>query len=186
LTGERGHSAVAAGEDARPYLDAMARMTGPGGLIPEQIWDAEPIPARGLFPGKPSGSAMPLVWAHAEFLKLLAARANGRSAEVLDAVATRWNGLPPRAATWHWRRQTPFPELPAGRAMLIEAQAPFTVAIALDDAPAGAPRAAIALGFAMYGVLLPADELADASRIAFDIEGSDDVAAAHQQVEIVA
>jgi hypothetical protein len=38
----------------------------------------------------------------------------------------------------------------------------------------------------MYGVLLPADELADASRIAFDIEGSDDVAAAHQQVEIVA
>ena len=54
-------------------------MTGPGGLMPEQVWDAAPIPERGLVPGKPTGSAMPLVWAHAEFLKLRRGKRGGRS-----------------------------------------------------------------------------------------------------------
>ena len=53
---------------------------GPIGLIPEQIWDTDPIPAYGLVPGKPSGSAMPLVWAHAEFAKLCHSLAIGRPA----------------------------------------------------------------------------------------------------------
>ncbi len=129
LTGERGHYAVAAGEDASPYLDAMTRMTSPGGLIPEQIWDRAPIPELGLEPGKPAGSAMPLVWAHAEFLKLLAAQANGRPAELLDAVESRYGGGRWRgAARWHWRETCPFGTLPAGRALLIEATEPFVAA----------------------------------------------------------
>ncbi|MEB8485527.1 glycosyl hydrolase, partial [Acidithiobacillus ferriphilus] len=70
LVGERGHYALAAGEDALPYINAMVAMTGKGGLLPEQVWDATPIPEKGLFPGHPSGSAMPLVWAHGEFVKL--------------------------------------------------------------------------------------------------------------------
>ncbi len=39
LTGERGHYALCAGEDALPYLEAMNRMSGRGKLIPEQVWD---------------------------------------------------------------------------------------------------------------------------------------------------
>src|ERR1700674_486644 len=78
LTGERGHGELLLGNDPLPYLEAMARMTGPSGLIPEQVWDAEPIPERGLYPGKPSGSAMPLVWAHAEFIKLAMSCGLGR------------------------------------------------------------------------------------------------------------
>ncbi|MGH6876173.1 MAG: glycoside hydrolase family 15 protein, partial [Rhizomicrobium sp.] len=74
LTGERGHYELQSGRDPLPWLEMMTRMTGPQGLIPEQVWDSASIPARGLEPGKPSGSAMPLVWAHAEFLKLLYAR----------------------------------------------------------------------------------------------------------------
>ena len=42
LTGERGHYAVAAGEDALPYIEAMMAMSSPLGLIPEQVWDARP------------------------------------------------------------------------------------------------------------------------------------------------
>jgi tetratricopeptide (TPR) repeat protein len=41
-------------------LEALASDTG---LIAEQVWDAADIPERELFFGKPSGSAMPLVWA---------------------------------------------------------------------------------------------------------------------------
>jgi glucoamylase len=48
----------------------METMAGNSGLLPEQIWDSADIPDRELFLGRPSGSAMPLVWAHAEYLKL--------------------------------------------------------------------------------------------------------------------
>src|SRR6185437_2681324 len=67
LTGERGYLDVLLGIDPLPYLEMMTRMTSPGGLIPEQVWDGPAMPDRGLEPGKPTGSVMPLVWAHAEF-----------------------------------------------------------------------------------------------------------------------
>ena len=35
-------------------------------LIPEQVWDGSPIPQRRSYPGRPTGSAMPLAWVHAE------------------------------------------------------------------------------------------------------------------------
>jgi glucoamylase len=67
LSGERGHVALLGGEDARPYLEAMTRMTGPGGLCRSSL--GQPCaPERGLYPGRLNGSAMPLVWAHAEFI----------------------------------------------------------------------------------------------------------------------
>ena len=56
----------------------MARQASETYLLPEQIWDADDIPARGLYNGRPSGSAMPLVWAHAEFLKLSRSLRDGR------------------------------------------------------------------------------------------------------------
>ena len=47
-------------------------------LIPEQVWDGPDIPDRELFHGRPAGAAMPLVWAHAEYVKLLRSLADGR------------------------------------------------------------------------------------------------------------
>ncbi len=90
LTGERGHLALAAGEDPLPYLAAMTAMTGPGGMLPEQVWDADPIPPLFLEPGRPTGAAMPLVWAHAEFVKLVNAIRRGRPIEQLAAVVDRY------------------------------------------------------------------------------------------------
>src|SRR6185503_4427678 len=43
LTGERGHYELMAGNDPMPYLRAMAAMTGPYGMMPEQVWDAAPL-----------------------------------------------------------------------------------------------------------------------------------------------
>jgi glucoamylase len=48
----------------------MEAFAGESGLLPEQVWDSADIPDRELFIGHPSGSAMPLVWAHAEYVKL--------------------------------------------------------------------------------------------------------------------
>ncbi|HSP10401.1 MAG TPA: glycoside hydrolase family 15 protein [Candidatus Dormibacteraeota bacterium] len=61
LTGERGVYTVLAGGDASGYAAAMASMAGNEGLIPEQVWPQTAMP---------TGSARPLVWAHAEFIIL--------------------------------------------------------------------------------------------------------------------
>jgi glucoamylase len=73
LTGERAHYELLCRNvsEAKRLLKTMEAFAGEGGLIPEQIWDCKDIPERELFFGRPSGSAMPLVWAHAEYIKLV-------------------------------------------------------------------------------------------------------------------
>ena len=73
LTGERAHYEIAAGnyKEAEKLMAAMDKFSN-NGLLPEQIWDADEIPEKRLYPGKYTGSAMPLTWAHAEYLKLCA------------------------------------------------------------------------------------------------------------------
>ena len=104
MTGERGHYELCAGNDPLPYLQAMAAMASPGGMIPEQVWDADPIPERRLYPGRPSGSAMPLAWAHAEYVKLLVSRQIGHPLDRPPAVWRRYGGRRPVARHAFWWR----------------------------------------------------------------------------------
>jgi glucoamylase len=79
LTGERAHFELARGDraEAERLRNAMAAQSNEAGLFPEQIWDAADLPAAGLVNGGPAGSAMPLVWAHAEFVTLLRSLRDG-------------------------------------------------------------------------------------------------------------
>ncbi|HEU5017644.1 MAG TPA: glycoside hydrolase family 15 protein [Pseudolabrys sp.] len=154
LAGERGHYALQSGADPLPYLQAMAHMTGPGGLIPEQVWDSDPIPARGLYPGKPSGSAMPLVWAHSEFLKLLVACEHKRPVELL-ASTERYLKCRPASGTWHWRFDTPFDALPKERDLAFEGDAPFMLHLGFDGWHDAIDRTATINAFGLYEVRLP-------------------------------
>ncbi|WP_308387995.1 glycoside hydrolase family 15 protein [Acidithiobacillus sp. AMEEHan] len=133
LVGERGHYALAAGEDARPYLEAMAAMTGSGGLLPEQVWDTDPIPEKHLFPGKPSGSAMPLVWAHGEFIKLCHSVLAGQAVDRPPATWKRYQGRPPQISYRLWRlRQRPR-RIGVGQELRILLHEPFQVHWGIND-----------------------------------------------------
>ena len=60
LSGERGEYQIAAGDvhAAGAQLAAMASATGPGGLLPEQVWDrTAPAGQPGFAPGTPTFSA---------------------------------------------------------------------------------------------------------------------------------
>jgi glucoamylase len=109
LAGERGHYELLAGRDPRPALEAMAAMAGGAGMIPEQVWDGVALPARRLLPGRPTGSAMPLAWAHAEFVKLVASAALGRACDCPSALVERYRGErpTPRLAVWLEQARTP-------------------------------------------------------------------------------
>ena len=119
LTGERGHYEIVAGRDPMPLIVAMTRMASPGGMLPEQIWDAAPIASRGLLPGRPTGAAMPLAWAHAEFLKLVASRALGRPVDRPAAVWDRYHGVRPPLRRVMWVEHAPASELPEGCALTV-------------------------------------------------------------------
>lgn len=122
LTGERGHYEMAAGRDPAPYLRALEGFATDTGLLPEQVWDAEDLPARDLFLGEPTGAAMPLMWAHAEYIKLLRSASDGQVFDRIPAVYERyverrecepleiwkWNRRPREVTPgWTLRVQTP-------------------------------------------------------------------------------
>jgi glucoamylase len=132
LTGERGHYVVAAGGDARPYLAAMAAMAGDAGLIPEQVWDGPPRPDLGLFPGQATGSARPLVWAHAEFIKLYRSILTGVPVDRPPAVIERWGGRRPTTSRRSWRLSAPIPAIERGETLRIELLEPAVVHISTD------------------------------------------------------
>jgi glucoamylase len=160
LVGERGHLALQSGEDPLEYLNTIWNCASLGGMLPEQVWDAAPIPALGLEPGRPSGSAMPLLWSHAEFLKLLIARERGRPVELLDAVQKRYGGGARAAIAWHWRHEVPIARLEAGRALRIEDRQPFTLHYGFDGWQQIQDREASVLPFGLWSVQLTAQELA--------------------------
>ncbi|KQN75238.1 glycoside hydrolase family 15 protein [Devosia sp. Leaf64] len=173
LAGERGHYAALSGEDAMPYLNSMLRMVGKGGLIPEQVWDGEAMPEHGLVPGEPSGSAMPLVWAHGELLKLLATQTTGRPAELFDVIASRYAGKRPTAATWHWRESSPFAAIAKGKAISIEACDPFTLHFGLNGWENARDKASVLNGLGMHCVLFTAADLEGHKTLDFTFRNGD-------------
>ncbi|MBX9825872.1 MAG: glycosyl hydrolase [Xanthobacteraceae bacterium] len=102
LAGERGHYVLAAGNDSQPMLRTMAATASRGGMIPEQVWDGAALPQRRLYPGRPSGSAMPLAWAHAEFIKLVVSRSLGRPFDRPEAVWMHYQAQCRRARYAFW------------------------------------------------------------------------------------
>ena len=164
LSGERGHYELAAGRDALPYLAAMNAMASHG-LIPEQVWDA---PALGRFrPGRPTGSAMPLAWAHAEFVKLAASRAEGHPFDRPAAVWRRYGGKRPRAAAAIWTPGAPLRRVEQGQALWIVLPEAAVVRLWLDAASTPAEQATAACGLGLHGLLLDAARLAGHSRLQF-------------------
>jgi glucoamylase len=92
LTGERAHFELSAGRDVRPFIRAIEGFASATGLLPEQVWDEPDRPDTFMFLGRPTGSAMPLMWAHAEYLKLLRSVSDGRVFDLIPEVAKRYLG----------------------------------------------------------------------------------------------
>jgi glucoamylase len=123
LTGERAHYELAAGRPrtAEKLARALEAFAGDSGLLPEQIWDSADIPERELFIGRASGSAMPLVWAHAEYLKLCRSLRDGVVFDRPPQTAQRY--LAKRTVTSRhviWRFNNKVRAMPARRTLRIE------------------------------------------------------------------
>jgi glucoamylase len=70
----------------------MENLASATGLLPEQSWDGPDQPDVYMYRGRPTGSAMPLMWAHAEYIKLLRSVRDGRLSDLIVDVADRYLG----------------------------------------------------------------------------------------------
>jgi glucoamylase len=105
----------------------MAAMSGKLGLIPEQVWDDAPIEEYDLKPGQPSGSAMPLVWAQSEFIKLCFGRTLGRPVDRPTATWNRYQGVRPTIAYKIWQQRSPVQSFLPDESLVIVLPASATV-----------------------------------------------------------
>ena len=92
LTGERGEYELAAGDlaSARRRLDTLAGFANDGLMIPEQVWDREESPVSSLRFGAGTGSATPLAWSMAQFIRLAMSIERGRNVETPRVVWERY------------------------------------------------------------------------------------------------
>jgi len=118
LTGERGHYELCAGNDPLPYLEAMAAMASPGGMLPEQCGMPTRSPRAFCFPAAERlGDAARL--AHAEFVKLLVSRQIGHPSAARARFWQRYQGH--RAAAQHafWWPHAPIGGFAAGARLAV-------------------------------------------------------------------
>jgi glucoamylase len=129
LTGERGHYELAAGRDAAPYLRALEQCAVGIGLIPEQLWDQCAIPEKLLQFGGPTGSAIPLMWAHAEYIKLVRSIVDKKVFDCIEPVRERYSSgrRVDRNPIEVWTHKRRVPSVSAGRWLRVIAGEPFTL-----------------------------------------------------------
>lgn len=90
LTGERGEYELARGDKAlaRKHFDALMGFANSGMMIPEQVWDQSSGPSNRA--GSGTGSATPLAWSMAQFIRLAMNLKAGRNLETPQIVAARY------------------------------------------------------------------------------------------------
>jgi len=103
FAGERGEYELAAGElsgdvagaraAATKRLSAIANTANDGLMLPEQVWDDNPPSGTdGRLLGTGTGSATPLGWTHAQFIRLAWSIDAGRPVEQPSLVSCRYGG----------------------------------------------------------------------------------------------
>jgi GH15 family glucan-1,4-alpha-glucosidase len=169
LTGERAHYELAAGKerDAARLLDALTTFTSDGGMLPEQIWDADNIPERGLLCGRPSGSAMPLTWAHAEYIKLCRSLHDGHVFDMPPQPVQRYQAGQARSPYAIWRFNNKCRAIPPGSTLRLEVTRPAKVHWSSDGWQTTSDAQMRDTGLGVYIVDLLTEKLQDGAAVVF-------------------
>ncbi|GGH07140.1 glycoside hydrolase family 15 protein [Silvibacterium dinghuense] len=173
LTGERAHYELAAGKDIQDLVKTYESFASEGGMLPEQIWDAPDLVREGRPPlifGGPAGSAQPLVWAHAEYLKLLRSLLDGRVFDRIEAVEKRYAQTTGRreSAIEIFKMRRPISKIKAGKRLRLVSRRHFRVLWTLDGWKTVTTLDSRPIGFPGTYVDIPT-EAGRAARLTFTI-----------------
>jgi glucoamylase len=138
----------------------MERFASSTGLLPEQIWDEADRPRCRLYFGRPTGSAMPLAWAHAEYVKLIRSRRDGKVFDRVPEAVARYCGSSPPAPLEIWKHRRQPTTVPAGWTLRVMATEGFDLRYtanvwrSFEDTRSGATS----LGVHFVDVAVPPDQ----------------------------
>ena len=155
LTGERGHYELAAGRNPVPFLRTMEAFATTTALLPEQVWARPDRPEAHMFLGRPTGGAMPLLWAHAEYLKLVRSAGEGQVFDLVPDVANRYRNRPAGKPREIWKHNRQVRSLTAGGTLRIQAAASFRLRWSADEWQHAEDTQATASGFGPEFVDIP-------------------------------
>jgi glucoamylase len=117
-----------------PYLRALENFSQGIGLMPEQIWDGPDLPSNYLRFGGTTDAAMPLVWAHSEYVKLHRSAADGQVFDLVEPAYDRYvRGNGKRQAIEIWKSNRQVKTVPAGTLLRIQGDSPFLLHWTRDD-----------------------------------------------------
>ncbi len=169
LAGERAHYELAAGrkDTAEALLSVLERSTDESGLIPEQVWDQADIPALELFRGQSTGSARPLVWAHAEYIKLRRSLRDGKIFDQPLQPVQRYVFEHKSAEYFGWRFNNKPRTLPCGKKLRIILLTPGMVHWSDDDWQTTHDIYSRDTGLGIYVIDLPTQALASGRKVVF-------------------
>ncbi|EQD53427.1 Glucan 1,4-alpha-glucosidase [mine drainage metagenome] len=157
LTGERAHYELAAGHNVEKLVGALEAFASGTGLLPEQVWDEADRAEHGLRLGRPTGAAMPLMWAHAEYVKLLRSVYDGSIFDLVPPVADRYLTAGRRAPStleiWKFNRQVPV--IKGGHSLRVQAGAPFRLRRTHDEWQTVHDEQSIQTGLPVHHVDIP-------------------------------
>jgi glucoamylase len=163
LAGERGHYELAVGRDARVFIRAMEGFSSGTGLLPEQVWDELDRPDVYMLWGRPTGSAMPLMWAHAEYIKLLRSVADGQVFDLIPEVAERYlSGRNTRHRFEVWKHNRQVFSIRQQCTLRIQVPAPFRLHWTSDEWHTIKDTASVgtALGIDFVDIPIPTEQRA--------------------------
>lgn len=175
LTSERAHYELASGnkKKAEDLLATLRDFANISGMIPEQIWDSPDIPSKELFFGKASGSAMPLVWAHAEYLKLLRSLQQGHVFDTPSQTVKRYLEDKVGSSFQIWRFNHKAKSIPIGKILRIEVLSPAKIHWSPNNWKDIKDSHTQDSGLGVFYADLPTDKLAFDSRLVFTIHWID-------------
>ena len=163
LTGERAHYELSAGRDVKPFVRAIESFASATGLLPEQVWDERDQPNSHMFLGRPTGSAMPLMWAHAEYIKLLRSVSDGHVFDLIPEVANRYLGDRKACQLFEvWKPNRQARVVKRGYTLRVQVPAPFRLHWTNDEwrTVRDTPSGATALGIEFIDIPITAAQQA--------------------------
>jgi glucoamylase len=147
----------------------MAAFANDGGMLPEQVWDGEDIPDKELWKGRPSGSAMPLVWAHAEYLKLWRSLREGAVFDMPPQPVERYRGVPRARPFRVWRFNHKLRSMPAGLELRIETLEPARIHWSADGWATRRDEPSADTGLGLFVARIPTAGLPPGTAVTFTV-----------------
>jgi glucoamylase len=108
-----------------PFIAAMEKFANEGGMISEQLWNAEAL--GGMRRGLPTGAAMPLWWSHAEYVSLVRSAHDGICFDRVEPAFQRYVAHPVASQHEIWSFRHSLRRMPPGKILRLILVADATV-----------------------------------------------------------